>query len=209
MWRQNNYARATNAALFIFLLVVGSPHHAEARLARNSQEREIARLVAAHPLQGRPRLVHDAHLHLVARAKARDMARRNYFGHVDPDRIGPNHVVRMTGFRLPSYYASNRRANNVESLAAGTNHTPAKAFQAWLKSSGHRRHLLASEAFYQEQTRFGVGYAKSPGSRFKNYYVFFSAPPSTPRLTPPSKQMRNLFLKNTPRQIERLRRHKR
>jgi uncharacterized protein YkwD len=208
MWLQDHYAGATNAALLI-LLAVGSPHQAEARLARNSQEREIARLVAAHPLQGRPRLVHDAHLHLVARAKAKDMARRNYFGHVDPDRIGPNHVVRMTGYKLPENYSSNRRANNVESLAAGTNYTPKKAFRAWLRSPGHRRHLLASEAFYQEQTRFGVGYAKSPGSQFKNYYVFISAAPTSKRLAPPTKRTRDLFLNNTPRQIERLRRLKR
>ncbi len=206
----NIHVRGMKAALFVLsAMAVASPHPADARLARNAEERAVARLVDTHPKQGRPRLSHDPHLHLVARAKARDMARRDYFGHVDRDGIGPNHVIRMTGYRLPDFYPTSRRSNSVESIAAGTNYNAQRAFRAWLESPGHRRHLLASEPFYREQTRFGVGYAKSPGSRFKNYYVFISAPPSTQRLAPPSKQMRNLFLKNTPRQIERLRRHKR
>jgi len=202
-------ARLTKAALCVVVLVSFAPRPAEALLPRNAQERKIARLTADHPLQGRPRMKHDAHLHLVARAKARDMARRDYFGHADPNGIGPNHVIRMTGYRLPSHYARGRRANNVESIAAGTDYTARAAFNAWLGSPGHRRHLLATDDFAREQTRFGVGYARSPNSRYTHYYVFISAPPNTNRLAPPSKQTRKLFLNNTPRQIERLRRQKR
>jgi hypothetical protein len=199
----------TKAALFVLVLWALPPCPAEARLARNAQEREIARLTADHPLQGRLRMNHDAHLHLVARAKARDMARRDYFGHADPDGIGPNHVIRMTGYQLPSHYARGRRANNVESIAAGTNHTARRAFNAWLSSPGHRRHLLATDNFAREQTRFGVGYARSPRSRYTHYYVFISAPPTGQQLAPLTKRTRDLFLNNTPRQIERLRRQKR
>lgn len=206
---KDNCVRALNAALFIFLLAVGLPHQAEARLARNAQEREITRLVTAHPLQGRPRMKHDAHLHLVARAKARDMARRDFFSHADPNGIGPNHVIRMTGYRLPSNYARERGANNVESIAAGTDYTARRAFKAWLNSPGHRRHLLATDNFARAQTRFAVGYARSPRSRYTHYYVFISAPPTTQRLAPPTKRTRDLFLNNTPRQIERLRHQKR
>lgn len=205
MLPQGNRNQVISAALIIYFLALTFPHEAQARLARNAQEREVARLVAEHPLQGRPRLVHDAHLHLVARAKARDMARRNYFGHVDPDRIGPNHVIRMTGYKLPDNYSSSRRANNVESIAAGTNYNARRAFEAWLRSPGHRRHLLASDDFGRQQTRFGVGYAQSPGSKFRNYYVFISAPPSSKGPDALTKRTRNLFLNNTPRQIERLR----
>jgi hypothetical protein len=115
----------------------------------------------------------------------------------------------MTGYLLPSHYARGRRANNVESIAAGTDYTARRAFNAWLRSPGHRRHLLASDNFARAQTRFGVGYARSPRSRYTHYYVFISAPPTPQRLTPPTKRTRDLFLKKTPRQIERLRRQKR
>jgi uncharacterized protein YkwD len=209
MMALHDRARLTKAALYVAVLVSFAPCPAEARLARNAQEREIARLAQAHSEQGRPRMQHDAHLHLVARAKALDMARRDYFGHADPNGIGPNHVIRMTGYRLPSHYARGRRANNVESIAAGTNYNARRAFDAWLRSAGHRRHLLASDDFGRQQTRFGVGYAKSPNSKYQNYYVFISAPPSSKRPAALTKSTRNLFLNKTPWQIKRLRHHKR
>jgi len=179
---------------------------ADARMTRNAEERAIARLVTKHRQQGRPRMTHDAYLHLVARAKAKDMARRDYFGHTDPDGYTPNRVLRLTGYGLPEFYGS---ANSIESIVAGTNYTPSVAFNAWMGSPGHRRHLLAEDTFYQDQTRFGVGYASSSRSQLKNYYVFISAPPSTTPLAAISKSLRKLFLNKTPKQIERSRQRKR
>ena len=203
-------AYATRAvAVTVLVLASTTPHQAHALLSRNAEERAIAKLAAQHPQQGRPRMSHDAYLHLVARAKAQDMARRDFFGHTDPNGIGPNRVISMTGYRLPAHYSKRRNGNNVESLTAGTNYTPQLAFKAWMNSPGHRRHLLASESFYREQTRFGVGYAKSAGSRYKNYYVFVSAPPSTARLKPLSNNTIKLFLTKTPRQIELIRQRRR
>ena len=197
-------AHATRAVAFTVLVLASTaPQQAHALLSRNAEERAIAKLAAQHPQQRRPRMSHDAYLHLVARAKAQDMAKRNYFGHADQDGIGPNHVIRMTGYKLPDWYPADRRANSVESIAAGTNYDADAAFRAWMKSPGHRQHLLASESFYREQTRFGVGYARSAGSRYKNYYVFISAPPSTKPLPVLSKSKIELFLGKTPRQIER------
>jgi len=172
-------------------------------LARNAEERAIAKLTADHPKQRRARLSHDAYLHLVARARALDLARRDYFSHVDPDGIGPNRLIKMTGYKLPAHYSGARNGNNVESIVAGTHHTPGTAFQAWMRSSGHRTHLLASEAFYRSQTRFGVGYAKEPASDFGHYFVFVSAPPSEQALSPLTTSVRNLFLTKTAKQIVR------
>lgn len=188
--------------LALLSVVVMACPSAEARLARNAEERAVARLVTKHSQQGRPRMVHDAYLHLIARAKAKDMARRNYFGHTDPDGYTPNVFLALTGYGLPSKYLG---PNNIESITAGTNYTPARAFRAWLRSPDHRPHLLADGPFYKEQTRYGVGYAKSPRSRYKHYYVFLSAPPSTSPLATISKSLQKLFLNNTPQQIERTR----
>ena len=47
-----------------------------------------------------------------------------------------------------------------------------------MNSAGHRRHLLAESDFYAGQTRYGVGYAELPGSPYRRYYVFLSAPPN-------------------------------
>ncbi len=179
---------------------------ADARLPRNSEERAVARLVEKHPQQGRPRMTHDAYLHLVARARAKDMAKRNYFGHTDPDGYAPNRVLNLTGYGLPDTYIL---SNNIESITAGTNYTPSRAFQAWLNSPPHRRHILADGQFYEEQSRYGVGYAKSARSRYKHYYVFLSAPPSTNTLATVTKSLQKLFLTKTPRQIDRSRVRKR
>lgn len=196
---------ATFATLLAAVLLFAVGGVAEARLATNQQERAVAKLVRNHPKQGRPRLVHDSYLHLVARAKALDMAKRDYFGHVDPDGIGANHRLKMTGYGLPDYYAQQRDVTNIEALAAGDRHTPKVAFAAWMNSPDHRVHVLATDPFFADQTRFGVGYAKSVRSKYTHYYVFVSAPPSTAKLRPLTKKKVNLFLRKTPRQIERLR----
>jgi len=186
--------------VFGLLFAVAS---ADGRMARNAEERTIAKLASEHPRQGRPRMTHDAHLHLVARAKARDMARRDYFAHVDPDGFGPNRVIAMTGYGLPEHYSKARSGNNVESIVAGTVFTPETAFREWMKSKPHRDHVLAREKFYRDQTRFGVGYFRSPDRILRNYYVFLSAPPSTKKLGKLTKLQRDVFLNKTPRQIAR------
>jgi len=196
--QRTRYSAMVRSLTLLAALLLAGPA-AEARLARNAEERAVARLVTKHPQQGRSRMTYDAHLHLVARAKARDMARRDYFGHMDPDGYWPNHVVALTGYGFPDHYGG---PNNIESITAGTNYTPRRAMRAWLKSRDHRPHLLATNEFYEAQTRYGVGYARSSRSRYKHYYVFLSAPPST---SPPgalTKTIRRIFLNKTPRQIE-------
>jgi uncharacterized protein YkwD len=189
------------ASIVSALLFTGPP--SDGRMPRNSEERAIAKLASEHPQQRRPRMTHDAHLHIVARAKARDMARRDYFDHVDPDGFGPNRVITMTGYGLPDHYSKARSGNNVESIVAGTVFTPATAFREWMKSPPHRDHVLARANFYRDQTRFAVGYFRSPDRILRNYYVFLSAPPSTKKVAQLTKRQRDLFLNKTPRQIVR------
>lgn len=142
----------------------------------SEQETAILASMTAHPEQRRDALECDAILSRVARARAKDMALRDYFGHINPDGLGPNYLVRQAGYRLPSWYPSKADANNIESIAAGYR-TPAATWQGWMSSSGHRTHLLGLHSFYAEQTAVGVGYFFLEGSRYGHYWVVLSAHP--------------------------------
>jgi len=169
-------------------------------LLPNAAEEYIAQRAMNHPDQGRTSMVYDPYLHLVARAKALDLGRRGYFAHVDPDGYGPNEVIRMTGYQLPSHYSSGLSGNNVESLSAGRA-AAEDAFVSWMNSPGHRRHVLGEIDFYRGQTHYGVGYAEVAGSPYRHYYVFITAPPSRVALGPLAAQTVNALLTMTPAQI--------
>lgn len=142
----------------------------------NPQEQEIADLAAQHPDQGRASMSCDPILAQVARERALDMGIRHYFSHTNPDGFGPNYLVRQAGYGLPSWYGTANDANNIESIAAGYT-TAAFAWAGWLNSSGHRAHVLAENAFWADQTNYGIGYAYVPNSPYRHYWVFISAPP--------------------------------
>jgi uncharacterized protein YkwD len=142
----------------------------------SAREKQMAALVRGHPRQKREALVWDARLAAVARERARSMGTRGYFGHVDPDGFGPNWYVTRAGYRLPLQWTAFDGANQVESILAG-HATAEAAFQKWMGSKQHSAHLLALNPFYQNQTRFGVACVTVPGSVYRDYWVFLSAPP--------------------------------
>lgn len=142
----------------------------------NEQEQAVLASISVALDQRRETLVCNAILVQVARERARDMAMRDYFGHTNPDGLGPNYLVRQAGYRLPSWYPTKADANNIESIAAGYR-TPAAVWQGWMNSGGHRTHLLGLHSFYAEQTAVGVGYFFLEGSRYGYYWVFLSAHP--------------------------------
>jgi hypothetical protein len=142
----------------------------------NEQEAIIAGLMVEHPDQKRVKPVCDPILAQVARARARDMAQRNYFDHINPDGNGPNYLVVNAGYALPRWYGNERDANNIESIAGGQTSAEA-AWAAWIKSDGHRPHVLGLKDFYAGQTTYGIGYFYNPDARLKHYWVFLSAPP--------------------------------
>lgn len=160
----------------ILLLVTAAAVSEAAAISPNDVEVELGGLVRTHDGQQRPEMIHDPVLNAVARAKAFDLARRNYFSHVDPDGFGPNRVAQLSGYELPGRYGSDKSSNYIESIGGGAE-SAAQQFASWLGSSGHRAHLLGANEFYAEQTHFGVGYAEVAGSRLGRYYVFISAPP--------------------------------
>ena len=60
----------------------------------NSDEMSLFKRIAADAEQQRDAMTLDPILCIVARKHAADMAKRNYFGHTNPDGQGPNFLVR-------------------------------------------------------------------------------------------------------------------
>ncbi|HEX8312209.1 MAG TPA: CAP domain-containing protein [Chthoniobacteraceae bacterium] len=145
--------------------------------ALNSQEQAVANLLVSASGQQRNGIQLDPILAKVARERAADMARRDYFGHVNPDGCAANYLVVQAGYQLPSNYPTSRSSNNIESIAAGRDSASA-VWNDWMGSSSHKSHLLGTEGFYTEQTSYGVGYFYDAGSTYKHYWVVLTAPPS-------------------------------
>jgi uncharacterized protein YkwD len=157
------------------MLLLCSAQHAAADMTSDEQQL-AARLIGDRgQRRDRSRMHADPILTAVARARAEDMARRRYFSHVNPDGCGPNFLVRSAGYELPSSW-SGRSGNFIESIGAGYA-TAEQAWEGWMRSSGHRTHLLASSSFYRDQTNFGIGSYSDPSSPFRRYWVVITAPP--------------------------------
>lgn len=143
----------------------------------NAKEKEMLSLIRGHPRQKRKEMITDPRLSAAARAKARDMGKRGYFGHEDPEGTGANYSVAATGYKLPITYMAFKSSNQLESLAAG-NATAKATLAQWIESWTHESQVLALAPYFREQTRCGVGYANVPGSPHIHYWVFIAAPPS-------------------------------
>ncbi|MEZ4863053.1 MAG: CAP domain-containing protein [Caldilineaceae bacterium] len=170
------HADPTVGAHQVFLPVVKVPEAIAAapQCGLNEQEQIIETLAISHSGQQRASMSCNPILAAVARARAEDMGRRAYFGHVNPDGHGPNYLVQIAGYVLPSFYGQEPTSNNIESIGAGPN-TAQVMFDAWMGSSKHRTHILAENEFYRPQIEYGIGFAEVPGSPYTYYWVFISA----------------------------------
>jgi hypothetical protein len=150
------------------------------------QEQAIATFMATNPGQGRPYMVLDPVIEGVARARAKDMAVRNYFGHVNPDGVAANYLLRQAGYQLPAWWGTDPTANYVESIAAGYA-SPSDTWTAWMNSPPHKTHLLGENSFFASETHYGVGYYYDPNSTYKYYWVVITAPPQPIAITSPAR----------------------
>lgn len=110
----------------------------------------------------------------IAEQRAIDMARRDYFDHVDPDGYGPNYHIHTGGYALNPDWVKNRRTNNFESI--GANHSSAlEGVQAFIIGKGspgfmHRKHLLGMDDWNGSLEDIGIGFVRVPkGARYKSY----------------------------------------
>jgi uncharacterized protein YkwD len=103
----------------------------------------LRRLVDRHRSRiGRAPLIWDDRLAEVARKHSRDMARRGFFSHVNPDGIDP--FERLSAAGIPYRAAA-------ENIAEGQT-SGREVLEDWLESPGHRRNL--DDAAY---THHGIG----------------------------------------------------
>lgn len=116
----------------------------------------------------------NAQLARVAEQRAIDMARHNYFDHVDLHGRGPNYYIHQSGYRLNTDWIKDIRANYFESIAA--NHPTAtdgiKAFIIGKGSPGfmHRKHVLGLDEWNASLVDIGIGFVRaSKGSRYQSY----------------------------------------
>ena len=114
------------------------------------EEAEVEKYLRAQSGQQHPTLKLNSILVEQARRKAKDMAERVYFDHVDPDGFGPDYWVLKAGYQLPDYYGTDPKANYIESIGAGYADA-ASVWNAWMLSQGHRAHLLGENQFYRNQ----------------------------------------------------------
>lgn len=138
------------------------------------------KLPALRKLPKKHALVWDETLARLAQQKAEDMAKANYFGHVDKQGKGMNYYLWEAGYPLPHFFSREARANNVESIAANTE-GPMGFVQQLIEdkgvpSLGHRRHLLGLDDKDTPTTHIGIGIAYNPNSRYKYYCSILIVP---------------------------------
>ncbi len=119
-------------------------------------------------------LVWNERLAKAAEEKALDMAKRNYFDHVDPKGFGPNYYIHQAGYSLNKDWLKHKSTNNFESIAA--NHETAIAgIQAFIIGKGspglmHRKHVLGLDEWNGSLKDIGIGFVRVPrGATYKTY----------------------------------------
>jgi uncharacterized protein YkwD len=96
---------------------------------------------------GLARLTADGRLRAAANAHSRDMARRRFCAHVNPDGVTPEERMRAAGYPRPGG----------ENVAQGQPN-PHAVMTAWMKSPGHRANILNPDfATIGVGVEFGTG----------------------------------------------------
>lgn len=138
-------------------------------------EQAFIDILLQDPRQKRKNITFDPVLLAVARARAKDMATRNYFSHTNPDGYGPNYLLKKAGYKLPDWWKNEKAANYIESISGGRA-TAQDTYTGWMNSPGHKKHVLGEIDFYSSQTVVAIGHYYSAGSTYRHYWVFLSAP---------------------------------
>lgn len=120
------------------------------------------------------KLVWNDTLARVAAEKAYDMAKRDYFDHVDPDGFGINYRINKSGYTLNPDWVKNKTANTFESIVCnyftGEEAIKALIIDEGVPSLGHRNHLLGLNAWNASLKDIGIGFVKrESGSKYQTY----------------------------------------
>jgi uncharacterized protein YkwD len=115
----------------------------------------------------------------VAEAKALDMAKRNYFNHVNPDGFGINYFIQQSGYQLNTDWLKDKKENFFESLASGHDSgieaVKSLIIDAGDATKGHRDHLLGIGDWDATLVDVGIGFVKCDGGKYPSYTVIIIA----------------------------------
>lgn len=128
--------------------------------------------------QSNPPLTHNEFLAKASLAHVNDMAARGFYGHTNPDGVGPNGRVFDSGYQSNDFYGTNRTLNLTENLGAATGNrflTPQDVHDTFMIDAGqvqpkHREMILGYG--YEKVREVGVGYRINlPSSQAFTQYV--------------------------------------
>lgn len=127
----------------------------------------------------KPALKWNDTLAKVAQERAADLAKRNYFSHVNPDGEGVNILIFRAGYKLPEAWIKDKRTNNFESLQAGAIDGKDAVKDLIIDEGesriGHRKHLLGIDDWNASLKDIGIGFVRAPGSEYKTYVCIIIA----------------------------------
>jgi uncharacterized protein YkwD len=138
--------------------------------------------VSLKGVEKRPELQWNETLAKAAQTKAEDMAKNNYFGHVDKKGYGMNFYINKAGYKLSEVWLKNPKENYFESISAGSD-SPREGIVDLIndgnvvdhQKAGHRLHLLGISDFHTKSLDIGIGWATNPNSPYKTYLVVLIA----------------------------------
>jgi uncharacterized protein YkwD len=115
----------------------------------------------------------------VAEAKALDMAKRNYFDHVNPDGLGINYFINQSGYALNADWLKDKKENFFESIGSGHDSGEA-AIKAMIidaenANMGHRDHVLGIGDWDATLHDIGIGFVKCDGGKYQSYICIIIA----------------------------------
>lgn len=129
----------------------------------------------------RPPLSANAFLASAAASHAVDMATRRFYGHQNPDGIGPNGRILSTPYDLNALYGTDPVPNHTENIAAGTNAllTPKEIHRTLIVDQGinppKHRNLILGISTWSRAREMGVAYRggniATHGSPMDDYLV--------------------------------------
>lgn len=109
----------------------------------------------------------------VAEAKALDMAKRNYFAHVNPDGYGINFFINQSGYKLNADWLKDKKENFFESIGSGYDSGQEAVkeliIDAGVPDMGHRDHLLGVKDWDASLVDIGIGFVKCDGGKYQSY----------------------------------------
>jgi len=140
----------------LYALIVGSD-------ARPVERRLFDLINYERAMRGLPEYTWNEALARAAREHSRDMGRRDFFGHVNPDGQDPGDRMKEVGYAWSAWS---------ENVAAGQR-APIEVLEAWLSSPGHRANIIneVDDPNGVSLTDAGVGHAQYPNNALNQYWT--------------------------------------